>query len=150
MESVMCLQLCLLICKVLDLYGLVMHTHSHIHSRKLDRVLQLQSDTAKSLLANGSAAFIWKLHCHWLKGLQQHHVTVIMYRPLGCTKHNIELNWSSHFPNNNLPESMFLHTNRSYVIWVYDQYWSCTCLVLYRDIILHVRLQIQLSGKFVR
>ena len=31
-------------------------------------------DSVAGLLANGSTAFIWKLGCHWLKDLQQHHV----------------------------------------------------------------------------
>ena len=31
----------------------------------------VQSHAAPSLLANGSAAFIWKLRCHWLKSLRQ-------------------------------------------------------------------------------
>ena len=32
-------------------------------------VLLLGFDAAKCLLANGSVAFIWKLHCYWLRGL---------------------------------------------------------------------------------
>ena len=32
------------------------------------------------LLTNGSAAFKWKLHCHWLKG-QQQHITVVKKTP---------------------------------------------------------------------
>ena len=38
-------------------------------------------DNVTSLLANGSAAFIWKLHCHWLKGLWQRHVAVVIQGP---------------------------------------------------------------------
>ena len=32
--------------------------------------LLLRSDDIASRLTNGSAAFIWKLHCQWLKGLR--------------------------------------------------------------------------------
>ena len=37
-------------------------------SVRQDPVLLLRSDDVASRLANGSAAFIWKLHCHWLRG----------------------------------------------------------------------------------
>ena len=42
-------------------------------------LLLLRSDTVASLLANGSAAFIWKLHCHWLRGLPERHITVLTH-----------------------------------------------------------------------
>ena len=32
-------------------------------------------DTDACLLAYGSAAFKWKLHCHWPIGTYQHYVT---------------------------------------------------------------------------
>ena len=32
--------------------------------------------------ANGSAAFFWKLCCHWLKGLQQCQITVVRQGPV--------------------------------------------------------------------
>ena len=35
------------------------------------------TDLVASQLANGSAAFIWKLHCHWLRGLRQCQIVVI-------------------------------------------------------------------------
>ena len=37
-------------------------------------VLLRWCDSIAGLLANGSTAFIWKLGCHWVKDLQQHHV----------------------------------------------------------------------------
>ena len=40
-------------------------------------LLLLQSGVG-SQLANGSTAFIWKLHCIWLKGLWQHQITVMI------------------------------------------------------------------------
>ena len=42
-------------------------------------LLLLQSD-AGSRLANGSAAFVWKLHCHWLKGFW-HQIPVVIQAP---------------------------------------------------------------------
>ena len=42
-------------------------------------LLLLRSDTVASLLANGSAAFIWKLHCHWLRDLPERHITVLTH-----------------------------------------------------------------------
>ena len=36
------------------------------------RVLHCWCDAVTNLLANGSTAFIWKLCCHWLKGLPQY------------------------------------------------------------------------------
>ena len=35
-------------------------------------VLLQSYDNITNLLTNGSAAFIWKLHSHWLKGLRRH------------------------------------------------------------------------------
>ena len=40
----------------------------------LAKVFCQQHNIGANLQANGSAAFIWKLHCHWLKGLHQCHV----------------------------------------------------------------------------
>ena len=39
--------------------------------------LPTQLDAFTSLLANSRTAFIWKLSCHWLKGLWQCHVAVL-------------------------------------------------------------------------
>ena len=41
-------------------------------------VSRLQSDAVASRLANGSAAFIWKLGCHWLRGLRQRQIAVVI------------------------------------------------------------------------
>ena len=41
-------------------------------------VLPLRSDVAVSRLANGSAAFIWKLRVHWLRDLRQRHTTRVI------------------------------------------------------------------------
>ena len=35
-------------------------------------ITKMSHDYVSVLLANGSLAFIWKLGCHWLKGLQLH------------------------------------------------------------------------------
>ena len=40
-------------------------------------VLLARHDANASFLTNGSAAFFWKLHCHWLKSLQQHRITSV-------------------------------------------------------------------------
>ena len=37
-----------------------------------------RSDDVTSIPANGCAAFIWKLHSHWLESLRQHHITVVI------------------------------------------------------------------------
>ena len=44
--------------------------------------LLLRSDAVASLLTNDSAAFKWKLHCHWLIGLWQSHIVVVMRVPV--------------------------------------------------------------------
>ena len=41
----------------------------------------MKDDINTNLLANGSAAFKWKLHCYWLKGLWQHHVILVRHGP---------------------------------------------------------------------
>ena len=41
----------------------------------------MQSDAVASRLANGSAAFIWKLHCHWLRGLRQCQIVEVRQTP---------------------------------------------------------------------
>ena len=43
------------------------------------------SDGAESLLTNGSTAFIWKLCCHWLRGLR-HQITVVIVAVFFPTK----------------------------------------------------------------
>ena len=43
-------------------------------------VLLPRSDAVASRLASGSAAFIWKLHCHWLRGLRWHQIAIVWYR----------------------------------------------------------------------
>ena len=40
-------------------------------------ILLRRSDAGTSWLANGNAAFIWKLHCHWLISLWQHQIIVV-------------------------------------------------------------------------
>ena len=52
-----------------------------------DRGIALQQpcDPEASLPTNGSTAFIWKLCCHWLKGLWQYHVAFI--RPTPWIRH---------------------------------------------------------------
>ena len=40
--------------------------------------LLLRSDAVTSRLANGSAAFISKLHCYWLRGLRQSQIKVVI------------------------------------------------------------------------
>ena len=48
------------------------------HKSASRQALSQFSDTSScSLLANGSAAFIWKPCCHWLKGLQKHHIIFV-------------------------------------------------------------------------
>ena len=44
----------------------------------LELVLLTLSDAVTSLTANGSTAFKWKLCCHWLKGLWQCHIAVVI------------------------------------------------------------------------
>ena len=44
-------------------------------------VLLLRSDAVASRIANGSAAFNWKLRCHWVKGLQQRLVALVIQSP---------------------------------------------------------------------
>ena len=44
-------------------------------------VLLLRSDAVASRSVNGSTAFIWKLCCHWLGGLWQRHIAVIIQAP---------------------------------------------------------------------
>ena len=44
-------------------------------------VLLLRRDADASMSANGSAAFIWKLRCHWVMCLRQRHVTIIRQGP---------------------------------------------------------------------
>ena len=39
-------------------------------------VLLLWHDAVARILANGNAAFLWKLRCHWLKGLRQRPIAV--------------------------------------------------------------------------
>ena len=43
-------------------------------------VLLLQLDAVASRLINGSADFVWKLRCHWLRGInvRQHQILVVM------------------------------------------------------------------------
>ena len=41
----------------------------------------IPNDNVTSLLANRSAAFIWKLYCHWLKGLWQHSIALVREDP---------------------------------------------------------------------
>ena len=48
---------------------------------KQHRVLLLRSDTLANQLANGSAAFIWKLCCCWLKGLRQRQSAGVILAP---------------------------------------------------------------------
>ena len=45
-------------------------------------VLLLLTDADASLLTNGSAAFKWKLCCHWLIGLRQHLIAVVIHGPV--------------------------------------------------------------------
>ena len=47
----------------------------------LGSVLLMRSDAVVSLLTNGSAAFIRKLHCQWLIGLRQRQITVVIQGP---------------------------------------------------------------------
>ena len=44
-------------------------------------VLLMWSYAVANLLANDSTAFIWKLCCNWLKGLQQRQITVAIQSP---------------------------------------------------------------------
>ena len=46
-----------------------MTEHYEVHMACHDDDLLMHHGIVTSLLANGSAAFKWKLHCHWLKGL---------------------------------------------------------------------------------
>ena len=41
-------------------------------------VLLLCYGAVASWLANGSAAFIWKLHCHWLRSLELCHIPMVI------------------------------------------------------------------------
>ena len=47
-----------------------------LHITEVDRGLYYYCDAVTSLLTNGSAAFKWKLHCHWLISLWQHQIIV--------------------------------------------------------------------------
>ena len=61
--------------------------------------LPLWFDAVASRLANGSAAFVWKLRCHWLRGIRQHQIALVIQTPvtqqlavgllLSCTKPSI-------------------------------------------------------------
>ena len=44
-------------------------------------VLLLLSDAVASLLPNSNTAFKWKLHCHWLPGLHQRQIVVVIRSP---------------------------------------------------------------------
>ena len=46
--------------------------------------VRLRSDAVTSFLTNGSAAFIWKLHCHWLRGLRQRQIAIVIQGPGPC------------------------------------------------------------------
>ena len=55
-------------------------------------------DAVTSILANGSTAFKWKLCCHWLKGLWQHHNALVSQGPClpsSITGLDIEDGWQA-------------------------------------------------------
>ena len=54
-------------------------------------------DTVTSLLANGRAAFFWKLPCHWLKCLHQHHFTSAIQAPGWVWNFNVHALFSMGF-----------------------------------------------------
>ena len=49
--------------------------YTSLHNALPGTVSLKYHDAQANIPANGSAAFIWKLHCHWLKCLQHSHVT---------------------------------------------------------------------------
>ena len=92
-----------------------------------------------NLSANGSAAFKWKLHCYWLKGSWQRHVTSIRQSP-SChpvpiapsqlarvhgtqdTLHRKRKTWLCHRKNfgnfkNNWESSIFIHLQPRYCLF---------------------------------
>ena len=55
------------------------HIPTKIYCNGAQGPASLQRSNAVAILsANGSAAFKWKLRCHWLKGLRQLHVAVVI------------------------------------------------------------------------
>ena len=52
--------------------------HVFLHFEGQSPVLQQWPNTVMNLLANGNAAFKWKLHYHWLEGVQQQQITVVI------------------------------------------------------------------------
>ena len=66
----------------------------------MPRVLLTRSDAVASRLTHGSAAFIWKLCCHWLIALRPRQIAVVT-QDLGlCMGHNHHQNF--------YPESFYI------------------------------------------
>ena len=76
--------------KLVHIWQLYLHTEVRCSARTLGpvHVLPVWSDTVTSQLANGSAAFIWKLHHHWLRGFWQRHIAIEIKAPEGHFKYN--------------------------------------------------------------
>ena len=47
----------------------------------MDAVILTWYVAVTSLCSNGSTAFLWKLCCHWIKGLWYHHITSVVIQP---------------------------------------------------------------------
>ena len=87
--------------------------------------LLLRSDVVANRLATGSAAFIWKLCCHWLRGLRQRQGAIVRRAP--GPWFNVKMSCyqcrKCHCGENTFVTSSHLHNEISYTIKMISLYW---------------------------